>query len=248
MNLGYVLNVIENVQEREQTLRAAFALSRRVLVVAVRVDQWLNSGREFSDGLLTNSGSFQKIYTQAEFRQYLETVLGRKPYMAGLGIAYVFRDEAVESQHLARLSITPAKRERANLSSQFAADLDGKELIETTRKLGRSPLDSEFDQYPELLLRFGSRARIERLVMAVLNPETLTKSREAKGNDILTFLAMLQLRGVRPPNSAIAPGDARRHQTALALLQGGDGGRPCILISARQAGTSAPSLRRRTSR
>ena len=69
----------------------------RVVVVSVRVDQSLNSGTEFSDGLVTNSGSFQKIYTQAEFREYLQAVLERKPYMASLGIAYVFKDEAVEA-------------------------------------------------------------------------------------------------------------------------------------------------------
>src|SRR5207249_1086624 len=61
INLGYVLNVIEDIREREQTLRAAFDLARRVLVVSVRVDQSLNKGTEFSDGLVTNSGSFQKL-------------------------------------------------------------------------------------------------------------------------------------------------------------------------------------------
>jgi hypothetical protein len=58
---------------------------------------------------------FQKIYTQTEFRQYLQAILGGKPYMASLGIAYVFKDEAVESAQLAQLSITPLKRERADL-------------------------------------------------------------------------------------------------------------------------------------
>jgi len=205
VNLGYVLNVIEDVREREQTLQAAFDLARRVLVVSVRVDQSLNSGTEFSDGLVTNSGSFQKIYTQAEFRQYLQTILGRKPYMASLGIAYVFKDESVESAHLARLSITPLKRERADLFAQFAADPDGQELVETTRKLGRSPLPSEFDRYPALLERFGSRSRIDRLVLGLLNPQTLAEARDAKRNDILTYFAMLQLRGVRPPPIRLLP-------------------------------------------
>ena len=205
VNLGYVLNVIEEPKEREQTLRAAFDLARRVLVVSVRVDQSLSSGTEFSDGLLTNSGSFQKIYTQAEFRQYLQAVLGRKPYMASLGIAYIFKDEAVESAHLAQLSITPLKRERADLFSQFAADTDGQELVEITRRLGRPPLPSEFDHYPALLLRFGSRSRIDRLVLGLLNPQTLAEARDAKRNDILTYFAMLQLRGVRPPPIRLLP-------------------------------------------
>ena len=169
------------------------------------MDQSLNSGTEFSDGIVTNSGSFQKIYTQNEFRQYLEAILGRKPYMASLGIAYVFKDESVESSHLAQLSITPLKRARADLFSQFAADPAGQELVETTRKLGRPPLPSEFDQYPTLLLRFGPRSRIDRLVSGLLNPQSLAEARDAKRNDILTYFAMLQLRGVRPPPIRLLP-------------------------------------------
>jgi DNA phosphorothioation-associated putative methyltransferase len=199
VNLGYVLNVIEDQEEREQTLRSAYDLARKVLVVSVRVDQSLNSGTNFSDGLVTNSGSFQKIYTQGEFRQYLQTVLGRKPYMAGFGIAYVFKDEAVESALLAQLSITPAKRERADLFAQFAADPEGKELLQATRTLGRLPLSSEFEHYDALFLRFGSRSRIERLVSGLLNPQTLAEIKDLKKNDILTYLAMLHVRGVRPP-------------------------------------------------
>jgi DNA phosphorothioation-associated putative methyltransferase len=205
VNLGYVLNVIEDQEEREQTLRSAFELARKVLVVSVRIDQSLNSGTDFSDGLVTNSGSFQKIYTQGEFRQYLQTVLGRKPYMASLGIAYVFKDEAAESKLLAHLSISPPKRERADLFSQFAADADGQELAEITRKLGRPPLPSEFDRYPALLLRFGSRSRIDRLVLGLLNPQALAEARDTRKNDILTYFAMLQLRGMRPPPIRLLP-------------------------------------------
>jgi DNA phosphorothioation-associated putative methyltransferase len=209
VNLGYVLNVIEDQEEREQTLRAAFELARKVLVVSVRIDQSLNSGTDFSDGLVTNSGSFQKIYTQGEFRQYLQTVLGRKPYMASLGIAYVFKDEVVESAHLAHLSITPAKRERADLFSQFADDLDAQKLAEITRKIGRPPLPSEFDRYPALLLRYGSYSRIDRLVLGLLNPQTLAQSKDTKRNEILTYFAMLRLRGLRPPRIRLLPAETQ---------------------------------------
>jgi DNA phosphorothioation-associated putative methyltransferase len=209
VNLGYVLNVIENQQEREHTLRTAFDLAEKVLVVSVRVDQSLNSGTDFSDGLVTNSGSFQKIYTQGEFREYVQSVLGRKPYMAGLGIAYVFKDETAETAHLAQLSITPAKRERADLFAQFAADADSHALLEATRSLGRLPLPSEFNGYPALQLRFGSRARIERLVKGLLNPECLEQTKQFKKNDILTYFAMLHLRGVRPPRIRLLPAETQ---------------------------------------
>lgn len=204
VNLGYVLNVIEDPMEREDTLRSAFALAQRVLVVSVRIDQSLNGGTDFSDGLVTNCGSFQKIYTQSEFRDYLQAVLGRKPYMAGLGIAYVFKDDAVESAHLAQLSIVPARQKREFLA-QFSEDSDGQKLLEATRALGRLPLPSEFERYPNLLSRFGSRSRIERLVSGVLRPENLQEIKALKRNDILTYFAMLRLRSVRPPPIRLLP-------------------------------------------
>lgn len=203
VNLGYVLNVIEDPVEREHTLRSAFELARRVLVVSVRVDQSLSGGSDFSDGLLTNSGSFQKIYTQSEFREYLQTILGRKPFMASLGIAYIFKDETVESDHLAQLSIIPPRR--TDLYAQFANDPDGQSLLEATRSLGRVPLQSEFECFRGLLLRFGSRSRIERLVSGLLNPQALEDIKDLKRNNILTYFAMLQLRGLRPPPIRLLP-------------------------------------------
>lgn len=205
VNLGYVLNVIENPREREETLLQAFDLARRVLVVAVRVDQSLVGGTDFADGLVTNRGSFQKIYTQAEFREYLQTTLKRKPYMAGLGIAYVFRDEAIESSFLADRSIRPDRQQHLDWYAEFASDPGAGALIELTRELGRIPLDSEFGGYEELRLRFGSRSRIERLVFGNLNPESIAVSKTRKRNDILTYLAMLQLRGLKPPPIRLLP-------------------------------------------
>ncbi|HEY1757091.1 MAG TPA: DNA phosphorothioation-associated putative methyltransferase [Bryobacteraceae bacterium] len=205
VNLGYVLNVIEDPKEREETLRSAYTLASKVLVVSVRVDQTLSSGADFSDGRVTNSGSFQKIFSQRELREYIQSVLDRKPYMAGLGIAYVFKDETAESGHLARLSITPAKRERIDLFAQFASDAEGQALLEATRTLGRLPLPSEFDKYSTLEQRFGSRARLARLVTGLQKPESVEQTRQRKKNDILTFLAMLFLRGVRPPRIGLLP-------------------------------------------
>ena len=209
VNLGYVLNVIEDLIEREETLRQAFELARGVLVVSVRVDQSLNTGTEFSDGLVTNSGSFQKIYTQSEFKSYIQAVLGRKPYMAGLGIAYVFKEESVESSFLGRISATPVHRERIDLFSQFAKDTHGEAFLTLARKLGRLALPSEFDAYPELVRRFGSLRRIERLTLGLLDSGVLSAARQSKKNDILTFFAMLHLRGLRPPPFRVLPAETR---------------------------------------
>src|SRR5438128_11812635 len=53
VNLGYVLNVIEDPVERSETLLKAFDLCKEVLIVAVRVDQMIGDVTEFADGFLT---------------------------------------------------------------------------------------------------------------------------------------------------------------------------------------------------
>jgi DNA phosphorothioation-associated putative methyltransferase len=84
VNLGHVLNVIEDPAERAATLHNAFQLAEKVLIVAVRVDQTLGDAPEFADGVFTKVGSFQKLYTQQEFKDYLRAILGHQPHMASL--------------------------------------------------------------------------------------------------------------------------------------------------------------------
>lgn len=209
VNLGYVLNVIEDPQERDETLRKAFELARQVLVVAVRVERGLPDGLEFSDGVLTTRGSFQKIYEQREFSAYLEAVLGRRPHMAALGIAYVFKDERLESSYLASLAHTRVVTSRTYAIEQFAADATAKEFVELAVRLGRPPVGREFQAYQELQRRFGSRERIEKLTLRLLSPDAVQEVRRCRRDDILTFIAMTRLQNLRPLRFRLLPDELR---------------------------------------
>jgi DNA phosphorothioation-associated putative methyltransferase len=98
VNLGYVINVIENPAERLETLNRAFSLARKALIVSAQIlhqgDQEALNGVHFGDGVLTRLGTFQKYFTQKELRYYVESGLGKKAVFAGLGTFYVFRREA----------------------------------------------------------------------------------------------------------------------------------------------------------
>ena len=78
VNLGYVLNVIEDPQERARALADAWDLATQMLVVAARVnvDGRGYSKVQFGDGIVTGTGTFQKYFTQAELKEYLESQLG----------------------------------------------------------------------------------------------------------------------------------------------------------------------------
>lgn len=112
VNLGFVLNVVEDPDERRTVLRRAFDLTERCLVVAVMlVGKGDVSGhRPHGDGFLTSRGTFQRYYTQAELREFLFDTLRVTPVAAGPGIFFLFRDEELEQQVLSRRQMGMATR------------------------------------------------------------------------------------------------------------------------------------------
>lgn len=205
VNLGYVLNVIEDPRERRQTLAAAFALANSVLVVSVRVDRSVDCGTQCADGVVTKTGTFQKIYSQDEFRDYLQEVLGRKPHMAGLGIAYVFKDGTTETRYLATLSFNRPLGSSHEVIERFDRDAVAQRYLKLFRELARSPLSLEFPELTSLTERFGSLDRIRRIADKLLDPAKLHEAREVKRQNLLTYLAMIALQGLKPPPISALP-------------------------------------------
>ena len=106
VNLGYIINVIEDIAERRQALIKAWELTREVLIVSAQilVDDRRRGLVAYGDGIVTNRNTFQKYYEQEELKQYIDRVLEVESIPAGLGIYVVFRHEAqAESFRAARL-------------------------------------------------------------------------------------------------------------------------------------------------
>ena len=210
VNLGYVLNVIENPSERTETLRKAYALALRTLVVAVRVDQSLdNKGVPFQDGLITSRGAFQKIYTQSELRQFVGETLGVRPHVAGLGVTYAFKEKTEEDKYVADTAFRRTVNYQKNAVEEFEVDELGAALIERVRQIGRMPLDEEFEGYHALEEYFGSRARITRLVWKAVHPETLDEVQKQRRDELLVALAMIRLQGSKPILFKALPSDVQ---------------------------------------
>lgn len=198
VNLGYVLNVIEDPEERRETLHRAYDLAKRVLVVAVRVDRSLEMALQFSDGVVTQIGSFQKLYSQEEFKKYLQDILGKRPHMAGLGIAYVFKDEELETAHIASLLQRQVGSSASHALQEFSEDPTAQRYISLMSTLGRPPVPTEFADYALLLDRFGSPARIERLAHRHASPTAIEDARQKRREDIVIYAAMMLLQGLKP--------------------------------------------------
>lgn len=226
VNLGYVLNVIEDPDERSSTLKRAFDLAKQVLIVSVRVDQALNTAEEFSDGYLTKHGAFQKLFSQEEFKDYLQGTLGCRPHMASLGIAYVFKDAEAESRYLANLSIFRPRSFRTAVIEEFTKDRVAKRYVALTRKLGRAPLDSEFPSFAKLIDRFGPPQRIDRIVAGLVDMNVLAPAREKTRERILTYLGMMRLQGMKPPPIKMLPPEVQADIKMLwsSYQEAGDAG------------------------
>lgn len=154
VNLGFVLNVIEKPGERAETLRRAFALSKRCLSIAVMLTGKgdISGQRVFGDGYLTSRGTFQKYYSQADIRDYISETLNLTPIAAGQGVFLVFRDEALEQVYLERRQAglagptTKPRRAPQAFKDDASAEIQQELLQQVTDlllELGRAPHRNE---------------------------------------------------------------------------------------------------------
>ncbi|HEX3982780.1 MAG TPA: DNA phosphorothioation-associated putative methyltransferase, partial [Acidisoma sp.] len=102
VNLGFVLNVIEDRHERAETLLAAYSFARRALSVAVMPlgKYTFNGLRPYGDGYVTARGTFQKYFAQQELRDFIAKALDEAPVAFAPGIFVVFRDKELEQEIL----------------------------------------------------------------------------------------------------------------------------------------------------
>lgn len=211
VNLGYVVNVIENAGERAATLRSAWGMAAQLLVVAGRLsaDSRDLDGESFGDGVLTRLGTFQKFYNQEELRTWIDETLGVQSLPAGPGVFYVFRDDAVREAYIAsryRRRIAAPRLSRSDLLFEQYRDLL-EPLMEFVARRGRLPVEDEFSLAPAVAERFGSVRRAFDVVRRVTGPDHWDRIREERAKDLLVYIALGKFDG-RPKFSSL-PTDLR---------------------------------------
>lgn len=211
VNLGFVLNVIEDPTERIEVLHEAYELSRKLLVISALVSSSSTAtlGRPYKDGILTSRNTFQKYFRQEELERYIEDALDTSAIAVGLGIFYVFRSPADQQQFLSnrtRRSINWVDlsrglrqvRERRPRPGRGDPYEPNKELLDAfwakMLDLGRIPLKDEFERYDELRTKVGSANKAKNLFVKKFGEETLTKAFELRRNDLQVYLALSNFR------------------------------------------------------
>ncbi len=209
VNLGFVINVIEDFDERLTALTRAYNLAEQLLVVSVMLaNQNVPQGRRLHDGLLTSRGTFQKYYTQSELQAYLAAALDEEPLAIAPGIFYVFRDKDAEQRFLldryrSRRNLlrhpasqapqrhAPPRPDRnAQRYTQYCEPLE--RLWAQWVALGRKPDALEVKDLPALTEGFGSLPKALRFLQGQKDLQEVAASRSRRTEDIQVYLALQQ--------------------------------------------------------
>ena len=203
VNLGYIINVIENPQERILTLTRAFGLAEKVLIVAAYMDNGSATKHvnpiPFGDGVLTSRGTFQKLFRQRELRLFIESTLGVKAYVADFGVYYIFKDQALlDRWNESRQTARPPKQSRARgqQAPSVPTELDPEvaaQLVTATEALGRLPSEDEFGGLGAARRQVGGVEALEERIFSEVDSELFEASRLARETSLLVMLASSRL-------------------------------------------------------
>lgn len=221
VNLGFVVNVIEDPAERVDAMQKAFKLARQVMSIGVMLYGSAPAGRPFRDGFITSRNTFQKYFTQAEFKDYVEHVLHHEAFMAGSGVAFVFSDKDSEQRFhagrfrsrgvAARLLATriprirvireprervvkppkPPKPSHAEVEFMRAQPLLDS-LWATALDLGRLPEPDEVANLQDIESQIGSLGKAARLLGRHYDQTLLAAAATTRADDLRLYLAAQQ--------------------------------------------------------
>lgn len=191
VNLGFVLNVIEDPKERSEVFKEAFGMAQECLVVAVRIDSAFFQDR-FGDGSVTRDGSFQKIYSQAEFRSYAEGLLGKRIHLIEPGIGYVFKKEAAEQRYLSNRYLNRLAVHDEVIIRKIHDAVDAEKIALLVEDLGRIPSQAEVSELAFLGKR-KFKDFIETSVIPLIDKERFASNQNRIREDILQALAMTRI-------------------------------------------------------
>jgi DNA phosphorothioation-associated putative methyltransferase len=209
VNLGYVVNVIEDRDERARTLREAWELAESVLIVSARLtwDSKGLSGRTLGDGILTRSGTFQKFFEHTELAAWIEQILGEKAMAAAPGIFYVFRRPIDVQEFLARRVALYRPRISIDPATMVEAHRDILEpLIDFAFAHGRAPRPDEIGEGDVTAITdaVGSLNRAFNLVRRVAGEEAWVGATRRRQHELLVYIALSRFGG-RPRFSELPP-------------------------------------------
>lgn len=202
VSLSFVLNVIEDADERHSVLKKAFKIASKALVFSVMLEHQntLQFAYPFNDGYLTSINTFQKYYSAPEIEAVVKEQLNETPIKLGPGIYIVFKDKSLEQEYLFKrqlgLLVETKTAVKDDAGDRFAEALVSK-MVKTILSFGRVPKLTELKAkfQGEISKARVSYNRLSRLALSQISISDLKHVREAFSAEILIFLAINRFDG-----------------------------------------------------
>lgn len=204
VNLGFVLNVIESKSERDETLERAWTYTDKLLIVSVMIgsDSIISQFKPYKDGVITSRNTFQKYYSQGEFRFYLENTLNENVVAVGQGVFIIFKDKQeeqlflLERQHIKRSWQQKTQREIKEREPTIKKDLIDRHIELFTDfwhcslDLGRTPANDEFEFSEQLRRVAGSHNKAHQALIKHFSEELFKEAESKRREDLLVYFAL----------------------------------------------------------
>ena len=194
VNLGYIINVIENMAERRDALIKAWSLTLDILIVSAQVliDDRQRGYLVYGDGVITQRNTFQKYYEQEELKTYIEQVLNEEAIPIGLGVFLVFRNRDKANSFRASRFHSKMRSPRILTPVKKFADYEKilTPLMDFYRERGRLPVKGELAQEEAIRAEFRNLKQAFKTILQVTEESEWEKIADQRRQDILLYLAL----------------------------------------------------------
>ena len=204
VNLGFVLNVIEERDERIDCLKRAWSYADKMLIASVMIagDSVISKFTPYKDGVVTSRKTFQKYYAQSEFRMFLEKSLDENAIAVGQGIFIVFKDKIeeqsflLERQHIKRNWQQKTQRDLQCRKVSVKKGIIDKHIDlftdfwQTSLELGRIPSNNEFEFSDQIRRLTGSHIKAHQALLTHFGEELFTEAQQKRKEDLLVYFAL----------------------------------------------------------
>ncbi|MCA0936667.1 DNA phosphorothioation-associated putative methyltransferase [Vibrio alginolyticus] len=203
VNIGFVLNVIEDQDERLEALLGAWDLADKFLVVSVMLanESYIAQFKPYKDGVITSRNTFQKYYAQSEIKAYIERSLQEDAITIAPGIFYIFKDKLEEQQYLQSKYKRHHKWHQLTSPEPIEAKDKAKLLITQNQELfnafwqsclerGRIPANEEFEQSDKIRELVGSHKKVFNLLQEMFDTTEFEQAEKSRKEDLLLYFSM----------------------------------------------------------
>jgi DNA phosphorothioation-associated putative methyltransferase len=204
VNIGFVINVIEDKDERLDALLGAWELAQKLLVVSAMLanESYIAQFQPYKDGVITSRNTFQKYYSQSELKEFIETSLDENAIAISPGIFFVFRDKNLEQEF--QQNRQKRQYEWKHLTAPEPVSETQARLLFTQHEtlfesfwkqclnLGRLPAEDEFSEYKKITELVGSPKKVLKLLSGWYDVTELELAAEMRKEDLLVYFALAQ--------------------------------------------------------